>query len=73
MLPVLAHKWDQAIWGVHCGPAGGGGAGGLCSQDTQRAGVQGAYCVNLEYSCTNSTNQITHCEVSKSHSQGFHY
>ena len=23
----------------------------------------------LEYSCTNSTNQIAHCEVSKSHSE----
>ena len=25
--------------------------------------------MHLEYSCTNSTNQITHCEVSKSHSE----
>ena len=24
---------------------------------------------SLEYSCTNSTNQIAHCEVSKSHSE----
>ena len=26
-------------------------------------------CLQLEYSCTNSTNQIAHCEVSKSHSE----
>ena len=34
-----------------------------------RARVMPVHVTRLEYSCTNSTNQIAHCEVSKSHSE----
>ena len=41
VLPVLAQQWIPAVWGVQCGPAGGGGAGGTHSQETQHHQPQG--------------------------------
>ena len=41
VLPVLAQQWMQAVWGVQCRFAGGGGAGGTRSQETQHHPLQG--------------------------------
>ena len=41
MLPILAHEWGEADGRVHCGPPGRREAGGLRSQDPQRAGHHG--------------------------------
>ena len=41
VLPVLAQQWWPAVWGVQCGPAGRGGAGGTHYQDTQHHPLHG--------------------------------
>ena len=41
VLPVLAQQWISAVWGIQCGFAGGGGAGGTHSQETQHHQPQG--------------------------------
>ena len=41
VLPVLARQWIPAVWGVQCGPAWRGEAGGTHSQDTQHHQPQG--------------------------------